>query len=122
MFSDDIECFIKAITSIIGFSPDDFWYLGNFYFDRLSRALANQDDQEIKQRLVKMKSRLTLMLLSNDHWTRQTLLTDAQFIDNLLQAHKQDWESKSPEDYLLAVGSPQGYFSPRKSEQTLDDP
>lgn len=87
--------FIKNISSICEDDYGDFMRLANLYLIQLSKEPVILYDENIRNKISKMKTYLQFRPNWDVKSTREKLLQDALYIDELISAHKQDWESPS---------------------------
>ncbi|MCK6598593.1 MAG: hypothetical protein L6Q37_09540 [Bdellovibrionaceae bacterium] len=91
-----IEKFVKRTKSISDSEYGDFMRTENVYLNHLIRELDPLvDDRDINRRLVEMQTYLQFTPNWDVNLTKEKLLEDAQYIDELMNAHRQDWESSS---------------------------
>ena len=91
-----IEKFVKRTKSISDSEYGDFMRTENVYLNHLIRELNPLvDDRNINRRLVEMQTYLQFTPNWDVSLTKEKLLEDAQYIDELMNAHRQDWESSS---------------------------
>lgn len=91
-----IEKFVKRTKSISDSEYGDFMRTENVYLNHLIRELNPLvDDRNINRRLVEMQTYLQFTPNWDVNLTKEKLLEDAQYIDELMNAHRQDWESSS---------------------------
>ncbi len=88
----DIEQFINDINSIDDLDYGDFMRRANLYLNHLNENL-RPFNQDIKKKLSEMQYYLQFVSNWDVESTRKRIIKDATYIDELLAAHKQDWES-----------------------------
>lgn len=90
-----IENFVQSLVAFNDTDYGDFMRESNVHLDHLCREIPPVGDSEINKKLVEMK----LYLQYSPNWdiesTRARLIQDAKYLDELINAHNQDWESAS---------------------------
>ncbi len=88
-----IEKFCDKIKSIDEYDYGDFMRSANTYLSDLGTECSNQSIGDLKYKLWEIQTYLQF----NPSWkietTRSQILFDAIYLDQLIAAHKQDWES-----------------------------
>lgn len=88
-----VEVFVKKISSITENDYGDFMRTANLYLNDLRRELQTYEDEHINYKLVEMQRYIQFSPNWDVSSTREKILRDARYIDDFLNAHKQDWES-----------------------------
>ncbi len=91
----NLEAFAKEISEIIQYDYGDFMRVANGYLINLTRNLRNLDDEAIRNKLAEMQSYLQFAPNWDVESTRERLLEDVKYLDEIMRGHKQDWESAS---------------------------
>lgn len=93
--SEVIEDFVQKTKYLDEADYGDFMRKENLYLSHMMLKLIVLDDSNIIRKLVEMQTYLQFTPNWDVEITREKLLTDANYIAELLQAHIQDWESAS---------------------------
>lgn len=88
-----IENFIRKISALTEEDYGDFMRTANLYLNTLRTELAPIKDNNIHRKISEMQSYLQFASNWDVRLTREKLLKDAEYIEDLLYAHIQDWES-----------------------------
>ena len=87
------ENFSKNISELIEFDYGDFMRQANYYLNRMRDELSVLHDKDINSRLSTMQTYLQYAPEGGIEYTRERLLNDTRYIEDLLRGHQQDWES-----------------------------
>lgn len=90
-----IEDFVQKTKYIEESDYGDFMRKENLYLSHMMLKLQVLEDKNIIKRLVEMQTYLQFTPNWDVETTREKLLSDVDYIADLLQAHIQDWESAS---------------------------
>lgn len=89
------EQFATNILSEFEDDYGDFMRSSNVHLNHLREGTSYYCDLEIEKKLDEMKWYLQYKPDWNIESTRRRLLNDTKYIDDLLNAHLQDWESET---------------------------
>ena len=89
----EVELFTNTISSINERDYGDFKRAAQEGFNHLRDSLHAMDDANIKKKLAEMELYLEFAPNWDVDSTIEKLAQDAKYIDELVQAHRQDWES-----------------------------
>ena len=91
--NNNIQNFIIKTSSLTGSDYGDFMRSENVYLNQLIKHLIILEDKNINSKLAEMQTYLQFMPNWDISSTRDKLLSDAHYLEELLQGHLQDWES-----------------------------
>lgn len=91
----NIETFLRKTSMIIENDYGDFMRTENLYLNHLIRNLGLYGDRNINAKLAEMQTYLQFTPNWDVDSTRERLVNDAHYLDDLVQAHRQDWESQA---------------------------
>lgn len=89
---DPVESFVNDLKSIEDSDYGDFMRKANSYLNVLEQDLIPLD-MDVRAKLFEMKLYLQYLPSVNTEGIRELIIRDARYINDLLLAHKQDWES-----------------------------
>ena len=91
--NSEVQNFKNEVSQINEYDYGDFMRSANVYLNKLRGDLSYFDDKSINQRIDYIQGYLQF----NPNWdielTRDMLTKDLSYIEELVEGHKQDWES-----------------------------
>lgn len=91
----DTQMFSKNISEILECDYGDFMRAANGYLNNLRDELHALRDENIDRKLDEMQIYLQFTPTWDIELTKKLLRQDTKYLNELLHAHEQDWESES---------------------------
>lgn len=88
-----VRKFISQVSSINESDYGDFMRVANVYLNGLRKDCTRTGIYDLEPKISEMQMYLQFAPSWDVPTTKARLLKDAQYIDEVIMAHKQDWES-----------------------------